>query len=93
MIYIPLLPNFMDYPDILGMRVPLPSLVLATDNDPLFTLEEVENAGKSLQRSMPRPMPPKRSNFHCTKVRIALIFPCSKKLLRGLRDGWRSKKL
>lgn len=48
MIYIPLLPNFMDYPDILGMRVPLPSLVLATDNDPLFTLEEVENAGKKL---------------------------------------------
>ena len=49
MIYIPLLPNLMDYPDILGMRVPLPSLVLATREDPLFTLEEVENAGKRLE--------------------------------------------
>ena len=48
MIYIPLLPNFMDYPDILGMRAPLPSLVLATREDPLFSLEEVENAGKKL---------------------------------------------
>ncbi|GAK54950.1 hypothetical protein U27_01781 [Candidatus Vecturithrix granuli] len=49
MIYIPLLPNFMDYPDILGMRVPLPSLVLATSDDPLFTREEVEHAGKKLE--------------------------------------------
>jgi len=49
MIYIPLLPNLMDYPEILGMRVPLPSLVLATREDPLFTLEEVENAGRRLE--------------------------------------------
>jgi hypothetical protein len=49
MIYIPLLPDLMDYPDILGMRVPLPSLVLATKEDPLFTLEEVENAGRKLE--------------------------------------------
>lgn len=48
MIYIPLLPNFMDYPDILSMRVPLPSLVLATSEDPLFTREEVEYAGNKL---------------------------------------------
>jgi hypothetical protein len=31
----------MDHPDVLGMRVPLPSMVLATDEDPLFSLEEV----------------------------------------------------
>jgi hypothetical protein len=39
----------MDYPDILGMRAPLPSLVLATKEDPLFTLEVVERAGKNLE--------------------------------------------
>jgi dienelactone hydrolase len=49
MIYIPLLPTLMDYPDILGMRAPLPSLVLATKEDPLFTLDEVENAGRKLE--------------------------------------------
>ncbi len=49
MIYIPLLPRFMDYPEILGMRAPLPSLVLATDRDPLFTLEEVKRAAYILK--------------------------------------------
>ncbi|MCP4398432.1 MAG: hypothetical protein GY801_14185 [bacterium] len=49
MIYIPLLPNLMDYPEILGMRVPLPSLVLATREDPLFSLEEVEKADEILK--------------------------------------------
>ena len=36
MIYIPYLAARMDHPDILAMRAPLPSLVLATDRDPLF---------------------------------------------------------
>ncbi len=44
MIYIPGLPRFMDYPDILAMRAPLPTLVLATRQDPLFTREEVVRA-------------------------------------------------
>jgi hypothetical protein len=34
----------MDYPEILSLRIPLPSLVLATDNDPLYTLSEVKKA-------------------------------------------------
>jgi len=49
MIYIPLLPLYLDYPEILGLRVPLPSLVLATKNDPLFTLREVQRAGELLK--------------------------------------------
>jgi dienelactone hydrolase len=48
MVYVPLLPRLMDYPDILGMRVPKPTMVLATKQDPLYTLEETEKAGKHL---------------------------------------------
>ena len=48
MIYIPMLPNVMDFPDILGMRAPLPSFVCATREDPLFTLEEVEKSAAIL---------------------------------------------
>jgi len=44
MVYIPLLSRFMDYPEILGMRAPLPAMVLATEEDPLFCKAEVEKA-------------------------------------------------
>jgi dienelactone hydrolase len=45
MAYIPGLPALMDFPEILGLRAPLPSLVLATTEDPLYTLSEVQRAG------------------------------------------------
>lgn len=44
MIYIPGLPRIMDYPDILAMRAPLPSLVQASRQDPLFSQDEVQRA-------------------------------------------------
>jgi dienelactone hydrolase len=44
MIYIPGLPPSMDYPDILAMRAPLPSLVQSTRHDPLFSRAEVRRA-------------------------------------------------
>jgi dienelactone hydrolase len=49
MVYIPGLPQIMDYPDILAMRAPLPALVLATRNDPLFSLEDVRKAEDELR--------------------------------------------
>ena len=48
MIYIPGLPSLMDFPEILGLRAPLPTLVLASREDPLYTLSEVERAGRIL---------------------------------------------
>jgi len=48
MIYVPGLPPLLDFPEILGLRVPLPSLVLATTEDPLFTLTETERAAGML---------------------------------------------
>ena len=47
---IPILPRFMDFPDIIGMRVPLPTLVFATRQDPLYNILEVERASKILEK-------------------------------------------
>jgi dienelactone hydrolase len=44
MLYVPLLSRHMDFPEVLGMRAPLPAMVLATGEDPLFNLDEVKQA-------------------------------------------------
>ena len=44
MCYVPLLPAELDYPEILGLRVPLPTMVLNDIDDPLFTLPEMQRA-------------------------------------------------
>ena len=48
MIYIPGLPPDLDYPEILGLRVPLPTLVLNDREDQLFTLSEMQRADRIL---------------------------------------------
>jgi dienelactone hydrolase len=49
MVYVPLLPPELDYPEILGLRVPLPTMVLNNVDDPLFTLSEMKRADEMLQ--------------------------------------------
>jgi dienelactone hydrolase len=49
MIYVPRLPHELDYPEILGLRVPLPTLVLNDIEDRLFTLAEMQRADEILQ--------------------------------------------
>ncbi len=49
MTYVPLLPNELDFPEILGLRTPLPTLVLNDTNDNLFTLSEMEKANDILK--------------------------------------------
>jgi dienelactone hydrolase len=49
MIYIPLLPRELDFPEILAMRAPLPTMVLNNLNDTLFTLPEMERADRILK--------------------------------------------
>ena len=44
MVYTPLLPRDLDYCEILGLRVPLPTMVLNDIDDQLFTLPEMERA-------------------------------------------------
>lgn len=48
MIYIPGLPPDLDYPEVLGLRVPLPTMVLNNIDDQLFTMPEMERADKIL---------------------------------------------
>lgn len=49
MTYVPLLPNELDFPEILGLRAPLPTLVLNDAEDQLYTLPEMKNADKILR--------------------------------------------
>jgi dienelactone hydrolase len=44
MCYVPGLPLDLDYPEILGLRVPLPTLVLNDEDDQLFTMPEMKRA-------------------------------------------------
>ncbi|WP_339712583.1 prolyl oligopeptidase family serine peptidase [uncultured Kriegella sp.] len=49
MTYASLLPNYLDFPEILGLRTPLPALVQSSKEDDLFTLLEMERADKILR--------------------------------------------
>jgi len=49
MAYIPLLPNELDFPEILGLRAPLSALVLNNNEDSLFTLSEMKRADDMLK--------------------------------------------
>ncbi|MFN4145220.1 MAG: alpha/beta hydrolase family protein [Runella sp.] len=50
MTYIPILPNELDFPEILGLRTPLPTLVLNDKEDQLFTLTEMQKADRILEQ-------------------------------------------
>lgn len=49
MTYVPILPNELDFPEILGLRVPLPTLVLNDTEDDLYTVPEMNAADKILK--------------------------------------------
>ena len=48
MTYAPITPKELDFPEILGLRVPLPTLVLNDNEDSLYTLPEMKRADKIL---------------------------------------------
>lgn len=48
MLYVPLLPNELDFPEILALRAPLPALVLNDENDDLYTPEGMKQANEIL---------------------------------------------
>ena len=49
MTYIPRVPEYLDFPEIYGLRAPLPTLVLNNREDQLFTLPEMQRADTILQ--------------------------------------------
>jgi len=48
MIYIPGLPRDLDYPEIFGLNLPNPVMVLNNHEDELFTVPEMERADRIL---------------------------------------------
>ena len=49
MMYVPLLPRHLDYPEVLGLRLPAPTMVLNDIEDGLFTLSEMHRADDILR--------------------------------------------
>ena len=49
MTYAPLMPKYLDFPEVLGLRVPLPTMTLNNNQDGLFTLPEMKKADSILQ--------------------------------------------
>ncbi|MGA0557255.1 hypothetical protein ACO2Q8_11425 [Larkinella sp. VNQ87] len=49
MTYVPGLPRYLDFPEILGLRVPLPTLTQNNRQDELYTLPEMEAADQQLR--------------------------------------------
>ena len=64
MTYVPLLPNELDFPEILGLRVPLPALVLNDSEDDLYTLPEMNRAEKILREIYGKAEAPEK--FKCS---------------------------
>jgi len=49
MVYSPLLPNYLEFPEIFGLRVPVPVMALNNGQDQLFTLDEMKKADSILR--------------------------------------------
>lgn len=49
MTYTPILPNYLEFPEILGLRAPLPTMTLNNSQDRLFTLSEMKKADQILK--------------------------------------------
>jgi len=48
MVYVPLLPNELDFPEIFGLRAPFPAMVLNDEEDDLYTMPGMKEAEKIL---------------------------------------------
>lgn len=64
MAYVPKLPHDLDFPEILGLRTPLPTLVLNNTEDPLFTLPEMQRADRILAEVYSKAGAP--DNYRCS---------------------------
>ena len=60
MIYVPHLPQDLDYPDVLGLRAPLPTMALNDIDDQLFTMPEMQQADDMLRQIYEKAGAPER---------------------------------
>lgn len=49
MVYVPMLPRELDFPEILGLRAPLPTLVLNDSEDQLYTIDQMRRSDDILK--------------------------------------------
>ncbi|MCZ7644152.1 MAG: hypothetical protein M5U26_02545 [Planctomycetota bacterium] len=63
MTYAPLAPRYLDFPEILGLRAPAPTMVINTAADPLYTLSEVRRGDRMLREVYKRARAPKNYRF------------------------------
>jgi dienelactone hydrolase len=54
MTYVPLLPRDLDFPEILALRAPAPTMVLNCREDPLYTMAEMRRADSILRQTFDR---------------------------------------
>ena len=83
-----LLPNELDFPEILGLRAPLPTLILDDEDDGLYTLPEMKQADKILNEIYTKANA--GDHYKCSYypgIRISLIRRCRKKPSTGLING------
>jgi dienelactone hydrolase len=64
MVYVPLLPNELDFPEVLALRAPLPTLVLNDSEDQLYTLDEMKRADKMISEIYRKANAP--GNYKCS---------------------------
>lgn len=50
MTYVPLISHYLEFPEIYGLRVPLPTMVLNNNQDTLYTLAEMQEANRILEQ-------------------------------------------
>ena len=60
MTYVPLLPQDLDFPEILAMRAPAATMVLNCREDPLYTLAEMQRADAMIAETFKRAKVPER---------------------------------
>jgi dienelactone hydrolase len=66
MTFVPITPNELDFPEILALRTPLPTLVLNTNEDHLYSLEGMKEADNIFQKIYKKADAPDhyRGSFH-----------------------------
>ena len=91
MTYVPLLPNELDFPEILGLRVPLATLVLNDSEDNLYTLSEMNRADDILGSVYKKAGG--SDNYKCSYYPGPHKFDsrCRMKHLSGLTSGLRAE--
>jgi dienelactone hydrolase len=60
MTYTPLMPKFLEFPEILGLRAPLPAMTLNNNQDELFDLTEMQKADRILTQVFSRAGAPEK---------------------------------